>query len=230
MPIFQLDERILFPPPHLADEEGLLAVGGDLSPERLLAAYQMGIFPWYGEEDPILWWSPDPRLVLYPERLKVSKSMRQVLRKKEFSITFDQAFRQVVAACQQQPRPGQPDTWITPEMLDAYATLHEMGFAHSVEVWQGQELAGGLYGLCLGKCFFGESMFSRVSNASKAGFITLVQLLEQKGFTMIDCQVTTDHLLSLGAEEIPRSQFIAELAQSIAHPTLKGNWQHFTNS
>lgn len=220
MPIFQLDEQLWFPPVEYAEADGLLAVDGDLSPERLLLAYQSGIFPWYNEEDPILWWSPNPRMVLYPSELKVSKSMAQVLRGNRFSITVDTAFGQVIAACAGALRDGQPGTWIVPEMIEAYSMLHQMGHAHSVEVWRQGLLVGGLYGLGMGKVFCGESMFSLESNASKAGFITLVQWLQQQGYHFIDCQTHTPHLESLGARQIPREEFLKELALAL-HPGLE---------
>ncbi|MEZ4848019.1 MAG: leucyl/phenylalanyl-tRNA--protein transferase [Bacteroidia bacterium] len=187
MPIFALDQELIFPPADLADPNGIIAVGGDLSPERLILAYESGIFPWFSERDPIIWWSPDPRCVLFPQNLKVSKSMRQVMRKDKFSITSDHAYRDVIAACHKAPRPGQNGTWITPDMLEAYDVLHRKGYAHSVEVWENEELVGGLYGVSLGKCFLGN-LCLRVSNASKVGFITLVRDLIEKEFELIDCQ------------------------------------------
>jgi len=177
MPVYRLPEAIAFPAVELTAENGLLAVGGDLSPERLLAAYREGIFPWYGDGEPILWWSPDPRFVLFPDELRVSRSMRQFLKNGFIRITFDQAFREVIAACR-RPRPDQDGTWITTEMRKAYAVLHDLGFAHSVEVWQQKELVGGLYGVSLGRAFFGESMFSAIPNASKAALITLIPHLK----------------------------------------------------
>jgi len=198
-------------------------VGGDLSPERLLAAYRAGIFPWYAEGEPILWWSPDPRCVLFPEELQISRSMRQFLKKGALRITFDRDFPAVIAACQ-KPRPGQEGTWITAEMQAAYTRLFEMGYAHSVEAWQGETLAGGLYGVSLGRAFFGESMFSRTPNGSKAALIALVEALKARNFTMIDCQIESPHLMSLGARAIPRQYFGLLLAGSLAHETLRGNW------
>lgn len=224
MPIFSLSDEIFFPPPYLANPDGILAVGGDLSSERLLLAYETGIFPWFSPGEPIIWWSPDPRFVLYPEHLKVSKSMRPYLNGKKFRVSYDQAFREVMANCQQIPRPGQNGTWITEEMLDAYCALHTLGFAHSVEVWKGEQLVGGLYGISLGKCFFGESMFSKESNASKTGFISLVQNLKHQGFEIIDCQVHTPHLESLGAQHIPRALFLEQLHKGLAGKTLQGDW------
>jgi leucyl/phenylalanyl-tRNA--protein transferase len=215
MPIFALTDDLIFPPPHLAEPDGALAIGGDLSAERLILAYRSGIFPWYNPGEPPIWWSPDPRFVLYPSKLKVSKSMRQVLRKDKFRVTFDQNFDQVIRNCQQIRREGQRGTWITDEMVTAYLKLHEMGIARSVEVWEAGELVGGLYGLAMGKCYFGESMFSKVSNASKTGFIKLVHRLEEQGCQLIDCQIYTAHLESLGAELIPRERFLKELEEGM---------------
>lgn len=223
MPVFSLSKKILFPPAELADESGILAVGGDLSTERLLSAYSHGIFPWYSDGEPIIWWSPDPRFVLFPEELRVSRSMRQVLKRKTFSFTFDTSFAEVINRCG-APRKDQNGTWITDEMKDAYIRLHELGFAHSVEAWQDNELAGGLYGISLGNCFFGESMFTRVSNASKAAFIVLTRSLEGLGFPVIDCQVHTDHLESLGARFITREKFLGYVAAAHDKETLRGNW------
>lgn len=223
--MFWLEEEIWFPHPENADEDGILAIGGDLSPERVLLAYQHGIFPWFNEEDPIVWWSPDPRFVLHPSELKVSKSMRKVLRDEIFTFTFDQDFRAVITACSQNKRLNQSGgTWITDDMLEAYCTLHELGFAHSVEVWQGDELVGGLYGVSLGKCFSGESMFTKVSNASKAGFITLVRKLEEKNFDLIDCQTHTNHLESLGGKYMDRADYLSYLEKNKADSTIRGNW------
>ncbi|MEL6672409.1 MAG: leucyl/phenylalanyl-tRNA--protein transferase [Bacteroidota bacterium] len=231
MPLFGLsDEHNIFPDPHLAEPSGLLAIGGDLSTARLKAAYQQGIFPWFSEGEPILWWSPDPRCVLYPDQLKVSKSMRQVLRKGHLRITMDQAFSEVIARCKSIPREGQQGTWITKDMQAAYIALHEEGWAHSVEVWQDEQLVAGLYGISMGACFFGESMFTEVSNGSKAGFITLVGWLKEKGFQLIDCQVHTPHLESLGAILIPRQRFLGELNRGLAVDSLSGNWSSYFDS
>jgi leucyl/phenylalanyl-tRNA---protein transferase len=208
MPIYLLTDELVFPDEGNATEEGILAVGGDLRPERLLLAYSSGIFPWYSDGEPIIWWSPDPRFVLFPGELKVSRSMRKILRQGVFSITFDKAFERVIAECKKINRKGQRGTWITPEMQKAYIRLYKLGFAHSVEAWKDGELTGGLYGVSLGKVFFGESMFSRVSNASKACLITLVEHLAKKGFELIDSQVYTRHLETLGAREIPRSEYL----------------------
>jgi leucyl/phenylalanyl-tRNA--protein transferase len=223
MPVYRLPDQPVFPPVERAIKSGLLAVGGDLSPERLLAAYREGIFPWYSEGEPLLWWSPDPRFVLFPEELRVSRSMRQLLKKQLFRITFDHAFRQVIVACQ-KPRPGQDATWITPEMQEAYIALHDLGYAHSVEVWQDESLVGGLYGVSIGRTFFGESMFSTRANASKAALITLVSGRADLHFNLIDCQVETPHLGSLGARPIPRLEFGALLKESLRHETFRGNW------
>lgn len=222
---YWLSEELVFPHPNQADLDGVLALGGDLSPARLVLAYQYGIFPWFNEGDPIVWWSPDPRFVLYPSRLKVSKSMRKVFRDNVFQITLDQEFRAVIEACSASPRKGQDGTWITEDMIDAYCNLHELGIAHSVEVWQEQQLVGGLYGIALGKCFAGESMFARVSNASKAGFITLVRNLEARGFDLIDCQTHTNHLESLGAENISRNDFMDYLELNREVPIIRGSWR-----
>lgn len=203
-----------FPSITAANEDGLLAIGGDLSVERLIYAYKHGIFPWYDASQPVLWWCPDPRMVLFPKNLKVSKSMKQVLRKEEFEVTFNKDFPAVIEACAQIKREGQDDTWITPGMIKQYTKLHHLDYAHSVEVWQNKELVGGLYGIYLKdkQVFCGESMFTRVSNASKVGFITLVEKLRAQGVKLIDCQVYTKHLESLGAEEISRDKFLEYLA------------------
>ncbi|GBC61669.1 leucyl/phenylalanyl-tRNA--protein transferase [Desulfonema ishimotonii] len=226
MPVFQLSDRIGFPPPHLAEQEGLLAVGGDLRQERLLLAYKMGIFPWYSEDDPIIWWSPDPRLVLYPRDMSVSRSLNRVIKKKRFRVTTDQAFEQVIRACAAVRMESGEGTWLVDEMVDAYCRLHRAGFAHSAEAWDGDTLAGGLYGVSLGRSFFGESMFMRVSNASKVAFVTLVRQLAKWHFDMIDCQVKTDHLMRFGAREISRRAFLGQLEKSLKYPTRRGRW-HF---
>jgi len=220
-------EEISFPHPSLANPSGILAMGGDLKPERLILAYNWGIFPWYSEGEPIFWWHPDPRFVLYPDRLKVSKSMRSIFNQKKFTFTFDHAFRSVIASCQKTDRKGQEGgTWITAEMQAAYIQLHELGYAHSVEVWQEKELVGGLYGIALGRVFFGESMFTKVSNASKAGFITLVKILKEKGYTLIDCQQETAHLKSLGAQSISRNRFLRHLTDNQILETKVGSWKN----
>ena len=202
---------------------GLLAVGGDLSPRRLLEAYRLGIFPWFNEDDPILWWSPDPRMVLFTGELKISRSLRKALKNTDYEIRTDSAFHQVINACA-APRNGHPGTWIHEDMLLAYNTLHEMGLAHSVEVWMNGELMGGLYGVSLGRMFFGESMFSRVSNASKIALVHLVRQLEHWGFSMIDCQMKTAHLASLGAREISRNEFSEKLKELVNYPGRVEKW------
>jgi leucyl/phenylalanyl-tRNA--protein transferase len=206
--MYFLLKELFFPDVSEADKEGILAVGGDLSPERLMLAYRSGIFPWFDSDEPILWWSPPQRMVLFPDELVVSKSMRSILRKELFTVTFNKDFRAVISNCSHISRNGQRGTWITDEMIDAYVKLHELGYAKSVEVWQGNELVGGLYGIDLGNVFCGESMFSKVSNASKVAFITLVQNLKSRKYALIDCQVHNDHLESLGAKEIEREDFI----------------------
>jgi leucyl/phenylalanyl-tRNA--protein transferase len=219
-------EDLRFPPVELASPEGLLAVGGDLRAERLLEAYRHGIFPWYNPGQPILWWSPDPRAVLFPARLRISRSLRKTLRRKKFSVTLDTAFREVIEACA-EPRRQYPGggTWITPEMIEAYVLLHERGYAHSVEVWSDTRLAGGLYGVSLGSAYFGESMFSRESDASKVGFVHLVKQLERRGCGLIDCQLPSEHLFSLGAEQIRRRDFLARLEKALADPDHTGHWR-----
>lgn len=203
---------------------GIVGINGNLSPGVLLSAYRQGVFPWYDDESPILWWSPDPRFILEPESLHVSSSMGKILRKRDFSVSVDRAFSEVIHACASVPRRGQGGTWILPEMEEAYKRLHELGYAHSVEVWYGKELAGGLYGVSLGRLFFGESMFSRKSNASKIAFILLVRGLQEKSFLLIDCQVYTEHLEQLGACEIEREDFFRRLEEGLAFPTLRGDW------
>lgn len=207
-PIPFLSEALVFPPAEGAGPEGLVAAGGDLSPERLLLAYRSGIFPWFNEDALILWWSPDPRMVLFPSELRISKSMKKVLASGRFRVTRNKAFEQVIDACAQIPRKEGLGTWITPGMRQAYLELYRQGHAVSYEVWQEGELVGGLYGVDLGNVFCGESMFSRVSNASKAAFIHMVQDVKQQGYSLVDCQVHTPHLESLGAREIPRAHFL----------------------
>ena len=202
-----LSDKIWFPPVDDAIEDGLLAIGGDLSTERLLLAYRKGIFPWFQGDIP-LWWSPDPRFVLFPNELKISRSMQQLIRNKRFEFRINTDFAGVIRACKEQPREGQDGTWITDEVEAAYTRLHELGYAHSAEAWLNGELVGGLYGIRRGQVFFGESMFSRVSNASKFAFICYVEQLKREGVCLIDCQVYTSHLESLGATMIPRKKFI----------------------
>jgi leucyl/phenylalanyl-tRNA--protein transferase len=224
MPIFALSEDLVFPPPRLASPEGLLAVGGDLSPARLLLAYRSGIFPWYSDDEPILWWSPDPRLVLYPSEFHASQSLLKTIRRGEFAVSLDRAFEQVIRECGRVRRDTGEGTWIVPEMIDAYCGLHDAGFAHSVEAWQGDRLAGGLYGVSIGRCFFGESMFARASNASKVALAALVAYLKAEHFGLIDCQVTTGHLQRMGAREIPRSLYLEQLQQYLQLPARTGIW------
>ncbi|MET0089515.1 MAG: leucyl/phenylalanyl-tRNA--protein transferase [Candidatus Thiodiazotropha sp.] len=225
--IYLLDENPNMPFPDVSeaerDPDGLLAVGGDLTPQRLIQAYQLGIFPWYSEGEPILWWSPDPRTVLYPERVSVSRSLGKTLRKRVFNVTFDRDFDAVIHACA-APRGDNPGTWLVPEMIEAYRMQFRLGLAHSVEVWKDQALVGGLYGMAIGKVFFGESMFSRVSDSSKVALVTLSRQLQKWGFRLIDCQVYTRHLASLGAEQIPRNQFCMELQHWTRVPGYIGSW------
>jgi leucyl/phenylalanyl-tRNA--protein transferase len=224
MPVYQLPEDLVFPSPHLASREGLLAVGGDLSPDRLLLAYSNGIFPWYSEGEPILWWSPDPRLVLYPAELKISRSLKKVLKRGVFELTMDRAFGDVITECARVRQEKHEGTWIVDDMVQAYCRLHDAGFAHSVEVWKDNRLAGGLYGVSLGNCFFGESMFTRVTNASKVALVGLVRHLIPLGFAFIDCQIATEHLARFGAREISRARYLAELTEALKTATLRGKW------
>ena len=214
MPLFVLDKELMFPPVHLAGTDGLLAMGGDLSPERLLLAYRNGIFPWY-EGEHILWWCPDPRFVLFPQYLKISKSIKPLLHRNEFDFTVNKAFREVIHFCKKIPRPGQQGTWITDEVEKAFIRMHELGHAHSAEVWKDGILAGGLYGMRIGNVFFGESMFSKQSNASRFAFIKYVEQLKAEGVELIDCQVYTEYLESMGAIMIMRGDFIRLLNEFI---------------
>ncbi|MCL1833407.1 MAG: leucyl/phenylalanyl-tRNA--protein transferase [Leptospirales bacterium] len=223
MSVYYIDNDPIFPPVEYSNEDGILAVGGDLSPGRLIDAYTNGIFPWYSSETPIIWWSPDPRFVIYPDGIKVSKSMRQVLRKNIFEIRYDTSFRDVIAACGKE-RKSERGTWITPEMIEAYAALHNLGLAHSIEAWNDGRLAGGLYGVSIGGIFFGESMFSFESNASKAAFIVLGTHLARLGFDLIDSQVYTRHMESLGAFKMDRRDFIDIVKRSVKKETICGNW------
>ena len=223
VPIFKLDHRLWFPPVELA-EEGLLAVGGDLSPQRLLLAYARGIFPWYEDGLPILWHSPDPRMVLDVHAVHVPRSLRKVMKREPFRITLDERFREVMEACGTTARPDQDGTWITRDMLDAYERLHRLGFAHSVEAVAGDRLVGGLYGVSLGAIFFGESMFAHTDDASKIAFVTLVEQLARWGLTHIDCQVHTPHLERFGAVEVPRARYLELLAAALEKPTRRGRW------
>ncbi len=225
MPVFALRDELIFPPPELADSDGLLAVGGDLSSDRIILAYANGIFPWYSEDSPILWWSPDPRFVLFPHELTVSRSLRQVIKRDEYRISFDEAFGRVIMHCALVKRGGEKGTWITGEMMQAYRLLHEQGYAHSVESWHGDELAGGLYGISLGRIFFGESMFATRANASKVAFATLVERLIRSGYALIDCQVKTRHLESLGAREIAGETFREILRHSVGVLPADAPWE-----
>jgi leucyl/phenylalanyl-tRNA--protein transferase len=210
-----LNDDLIFPPVSMADEDGILAIGGNLSTERLLLAYRSGIFPWYSEGEPIAWWSPDPRFVLFPEKLRVTKSMQTVLNNGTFRFTTNRAFSMVIQQCKTAYRKEQEGTWITPDILEAYTKLHELGFAHSAEAWHNGELVGGLYGIRMGNIFFGESMFSKQSNASKFAFIHYVRLLQKEKVTLIDCQVYSSHLESLGAKMISREKFIHLLSENL---------------
>jgi leucyl/phenylalanyl-tRNA--protein transferase len=220
-----LGHQHTFPPlaSALAEPNGLLAAGGDLSPQRILAAYRRGIFPWFSEGDPILWWSPDPRMVLYPAEIKISRSLRTTLRHGDYEIRVDTSFRQVMEACA-QPRDGQPGTWIQDTMIDAYCALARMGHAHSIETWRDGQLIGGLYGMAIGRAFFGESMFSRAADASKIALVHLARQLERWQFGPIDCQMHTPHLASLGARDIDRASFSRQLEQLVHYPQTGGSW------
>jgi leucyl/phenylalanyl-tRNA--protein transferase len=224
MTIYRLFAEPVFPDPEEADPDGLLAIGGDLSPGRLVAAYSAGIFPWYAEGSPILWWSPDPRLMLEPARLHVPASLKRALNAERFEFSLDQAFGKVIRGCAATPRPGQHGTWIVEDMVTAYERLHELGVAHSVEAWLDGELVGGVYGVNLGGVFFGESMFYSVPDASKAAFVTLVRWLGERGCRLIDCQQTTAHLLRFGAREITRREFTRRLAEAVRLPA-PGPWR-----
>lgn len=215
-----------FPPvaQALKEPNGLLAGGGDLSPLRLLAAYRRGIFPWYSPGEPILWWSPDPRMVLFPGALRITRSLAKTLRNADYRVTLDSAFAQVIAACAAVPRPGQNGTWITTEMQQAYIRLHALGYAHSIETWRGGQLVGGLYGVAIGRAFCGESMFSHVTDASKIALAHLCRFLAERGFGIIDCQMETAHLTSLGARPIPRDEYLARLAALVEQGDGPGRW------
>jgi len=225
VPVYRLGDSLSFPPPEEADASGLLAVGGDLSPDRLLLAYSNGIFPWPLVERPLLWFSPDPRMVLKPAELVVSRSLRKTLRRSGFEVRLDTAFHRVVDRCAEVPRRGEAGTWITSDMANAYARLHELGFAHTAETWQDGELVGGLYGVSLGNSFFGESMFADRPDASKIAFAVLVRQLAAWGFDLIDCQVHTEHLARFGAREWTRRRFLTALRRSLAAPTRRGAWK-----
>lgn len=225
MPVYRLPADHRFPHPSLAEPEGLLAVGGDLSPGRLLTAYSVGIFPWYSEGQPILWFSPDPRAVLRPEALRIARSLKKRVRRGDYEITLDRSFSRVVERCKTTPRPGQDGTWITPEMAQAYRTLHHLGYAHSVEAWRDGQLVGGLYGVGLGRMFAGESMFAHASDASKVAFVWLVRQLAEWGFSFVDCQMQTSHLQRFGAQDIDREAFLDDLSAAIIGGPAPGPWQ-----
>ena len=225
MPVFRLGPELAFPPAAEAEPGGLLAVGGDLEPERLLLAYTLGIFPWYEDGLPILWHSPDPRMVLRPAELHVARRLARRIRQAPFRLSLDTAFHEVIRACAAAPRRGQRGTWITADMTLAYVRLHELGFAHSVEAWEGEVLVGGVYGVSLGRCFFGESMFARRSDASKLAFVALVRQLERWGCDLFDCQVRTEHLARFGAREWPRARFLEALEAGLDAHTRRGRWR-----
>lgn len=225
MAIYRLGAQLAFPPPDEAEASGLLAIGGDLRPERLLLAYSLGIFPWPLVEQPLLWFSPDPRMVLVPAQLRLSHSLRKTLRQQRYEIRLDTAFVDVMRRCAEVPRRGEAGTWITPALAKGYERLHELGFAHSAEAWEEGDLVGGLYGVSLGGIFFGESMFSERRDASKVAFVTLVRQLETWSFDLVDCQVHTDHLARFGATEWTRARFLEALAASLARPARRGHWR-----
>lgn len=226
MPVFQLSDEILFPDPSFAEPEGLLAVGGDLSTKRLLTAYKKGIFPWFTENEPVLWWSPDPRFVLFPEKFRVSHSLRQKIKKNLFSVRMDTDFEMVISACAETERQHEAGTWITQEMKEAYIELHRKGYAHSIETYYNDQLVGGLYGVSIGKAFFGESMFHTMTDASKIALYYLVEKAKESGFLFIDSQVETEHLFTLGAELIPRTQYLKLLRKAIKFPSERDKWRN----
>lgn len=224
MPLFRLNDEIIFPSPAAADENGLIAFGGDLQPARIVAAYRSGIFPWFSAGDPILWWFTDPRLVLFLNEFRVGSRLARDIRKRQFTITFDRAFARVMASCAQVRLEKGEGTWISKEMHEAYCRLHDLGYAHSVECWQGETLAGGLYGIALGRIFFGESMFTRVGNGSKVALVALVDKLKAADYQLIDCQMTTRHLVSFGAREISGTEFLDQLNSYIQTTVPGGKW------
>ena len=219
------DELYPFPDPESSTDEGIVGAGGNLSPGMLLSAYRQGIFPWFSDGDPILWWSPDPRFMLTPSEVHCSRRMARLMRQEAFSVTVDTVFGRVIRECARVPRPGQSGTWITDDMISGYEQLNELGYAHSCEAWADGELAGGLYGVSLGRAFFGESMFSHVANASKAAFLSLATMLEMHGFGLIDAQVHTPHLATLGARNVQRGEFLMRLKQTLSLPTIRGSWR-----
>ncbi len=224
MPLFRLSKRLDFPPAWLARSDGLLCIGGDLSPGRLLLAYKNGIFPWFSMDEPFLWWSPDPRLVLFPREINISKSLNKKIKKNLLNVTMDNAFEQTIQCCAKPRKEGYEGTWLVDEMIDAYIQLHDMGYAHSIETWRENKLVGGLYGVCLGGSFFGESMFSFENDASKIALVALASYLKNQRFDLIDCQVTTTHLLNMGACEISRNSFLDIINKSVKRKDLKNIW------
>lgn len=224
MPLFRLSKKIDFPPAWLARSDGLLCIGGDLSAKRLIQAYENGIFPWFSNEEPILWWSPDPRLVIFPKDVHVSRSLKKRIGKNNYQIRINQAFEQTIVSCAYPRKQGHEGTWLVDEMIEAYIELHRLGFAHSIETWKDGILKGGLYGVCLGKCFFGESMFSFETDTSKMALVALARYLEQYDFDLIDCQVTTSHLLRMGAVEITRNSFLDIIKTSVKEKTDSKLW------
>ena len=221
MPVFKLTDDFLFPPQHLADPDGLLAIGGDLTPQRLLLAYSSGLFPWFNEGQPPLWWCPDPRCIFEPGQMRHSKSLRKTLRSEVFRVTVDHDFPAVITACAEVRKQQGEETWITEKLAESFLTLHRMGYAHSIECWQDDELAGGLYGVCLGRCFFGESMFHVKPDSSKVALAYLLWLAEVNSFELVDCQLPNRHLLSLGAREISRDDFLLRLQKSGVEPSIE---------
>ncbi len=230
VPVYQLNNSLTFPPPNLAEPTGLLAIGGDLSTERLLQAYARGIFPWYSPGDPLLWWSPDPRTILIPSEFHCPRRLERTVRQQMFTVRADTNFAQVIEACATITREHEKGTWITPEMQTAYIQLHLGGFAHSIETWQDNQLVGGLYGVSLGRCFFGESMFTRASNASKTALAVMVQKLIDWNFHFIDCQFQTKHLSRFGAREISRRKYLRLLEHALEHPSKPGPWNFSPNN
>jgi len=225
MPVFRLIDEPIFPSPEFAEANGLLAIGGDLHPARLVMAYSMGIFPWFSENDPILWWSPAPRLVLYPPEFHLSRRLGRLLRSGAFTLSADTAFAEVIASCATASGRRENGTWITAEMQQAYIRLHQLGFAHSIECWRDGQLAGGLYGVCLDRIFFGESMFTRITDASKVALAALVEHALDLGIALIDCQMATDHLRRFGARELSRKAFLAQLETCIDQCLPQGKWR-----
>jgi len=225
MPLFRLSEELNFPPARFARSDGLLCIGGDLSSKRLLLAYENGIFPWFSKNEPLLWWSPDPRLVLFPGNIHISKSLKKRIKKLPFDIKVDNAFEETIHSCALVRKKHNEDTWIIPEMVEAYTKLHYLGYAHSIEAWKNSRLVGGLYGVCIGGSFFGESMFSLESDASKIALVSLANFLQKNKFDLIDCQVTTQHLLDMGADEIPRDTFLDIIQQSVKREDINNIWK-----